>query len=98
MELTKDTFSTHISQQFNDELEQIRTELLTMGGIVERQVHDAIQALLTGDAELAEQSRRVDKQTNDMELMIDERCTTIIARRQPAASDPALSRSPSQSL
>jgi phosphate transport system protein len=87
VELTKDTFSTHISQQFNDELEQIRTELLTMGGIVERQVHDAIEALLTGDAELAEQSRRADKQTNDMELMIDERCTTIIARRQPAASD-----------
>ncbi len=87
MELSKDTFSTHISQQFNDELEQIRTELLTMGGIVERQVHDAIQALLTGDAELAEQSRRVDTQTNDMELMIDERCTSIIARRQPAASD-----------
>ncbi len=87
MELNKDNFSTHISQQFNDELEQIRTELLTMGGIVERQVHDAIEALLTGDAELAEQSRRVDKQTNEMELMIDERCTTIIARRQPAASD-----------
>ncbi|MFY0658024.1 MAG: phosphate signaling complex protein PhoU [Neptunomonas phycophila] len=87
MELNKDSYSTHISQQFNDELELIRTELLTMGGIVERQVHDAVKALLTGDAELAEKSRRVDRQTNDMELMIDERCTMIIARRQPAASD-----------
>lgn len=87
MELNQDNYSTHISQQFNDELEQIRTELLTMGGIVERQVHDAVEALLTGDSDLAEQSRRVDRQTNEMELKIDEKCTTIIARRQPAASD-----------
>lgn len=83
----EDNYSTHISQQFNDELEQIRTQLLTMGGIVERQVHDAVEALLTGDADLAEKSRRTDQQTNEMELMIDEQCTTIIARRQPAASD-----------
>lgn len=87
MEFDNDNYSSHISQQFNDELEQIRTQLLTMGGVVERQVHDAIESLLVGDAELAEQSRRVDKQINDMELMIDEQCTTIIARRQPAASD-----------
>lgn len=87
MELKTNNYSTHISQQFNEELERIRTELLTMGGIVERQVHDSIEALLTGNVELAEQARRVDKQTNEMELMIDEHCTTIIARRQPAASD-----------
>ncbi|MDI3326148.1 phosphate signaling complex protein PhoU [Pontibacterium granulatum] len=83
----EDNYSTHISQQFNEELEQIRTQLLTMGGIVERQVHDAVEALLNGDADLAEKSRRTDQQTNEMELMIDEQCTTIIARRQPAASD-----------
>lgn len=87
MELNKDDYSSHISQQFNDELELIRTQLLTMGGMVERQVHDCIDALLTGDGELAEQSQKVDKQTNEMEMLIDEQCTTIIARRQPAASD-----------
>lgn len=86
MELTGN-YSDHISGQFNEELEQIRTHLLTMGGIVERQVHDAIEALLNHDIELAEQSQKVDKQTNDMEVMIDEQCTTIIARRQPTASD-----------
>lgn len=87
MEPKKDDYSTHISQQFNEELEAIRTELLTMGGIVERQVHDAIEALLASDADLAEQSRRIDQQTNEMELLIDEKCATIIARRQPAAND-----------
>lgn len=87
MEFEKDSYSTHISQQFNEELETIRTQMLTMGGIVERQVHDAVEALLTGDNELAEQARRIDKQTNEMELLIDEQCTMTIARRQPAASD-----------
>ncbi|MBS98831.1 MAG: phosphate transport system regulatory protein PhoU [Oceanospirillaceae bacterium] len=87
MELEKDSYSNHISHQFNEELEAIRTQMLTMGGIVERQVNDAIEALLTSDIELAEQARRIDKQTNEMELTIDEQCTTTIARRQPAASD-----------
>lgn len=87
MEINTDNYSSHISQQFNEELEQIRTQLLTMGGIVERQVHDCLEALLTGDSELAEQSQKVDKQTNEMELIIDEQCTSIIARRQPTASD-----------
>ena len=80
-------YSTHISKQFNDELEQIRTELLAMGGIVERQVHQSVDALLAGDLKMAEQALAIDTQTNAMELLIDERCTSIIARRQPAASD-----------
>jgi len=80
-------YSSHISQQFNEELEQIRTELLAMGGLVERQVHQSIEALLTANVELADETLNTDIQTNAMELQIDERCTSIIARRQPAASD-----------
>ncbi len=87
MELEKDNYSNHISHQFNEELETIRTQMLTMGGIVERQVNDALEAVLGGDVELAETLRQLDQQTNSMELMIDELCITIIARRQPAASD-----------
>jgi phosphate transport system protein len=87
VELEKDNYSTHISQQFNEELETIRTQMLTMGGMVEHQVNDAIEALLTADVDRAEASRKVDQQTNAMELMIDDLCTTTIARRQPAASD-----------
>ncbi|MGB0732159.1 MAG: phosphate signaling complex protein PhoU [Pontibacterium sp.] len=83
----EDNYSSHISQQFNDDLEKIRTALLTMGGIVERQVNDAVESLATGDAQMAEEARRVDALTNDMEVDIDEQCTTIIALRQPAAKD-----------
>jgi phosphate transport system protein len=87
MDTNNEGFSSHISKQFNEELEQIRTELLAMGGIVERQVHQSVEALLTGDLQLAEEALKIDIQTNAMELQIDERCTSIIARRQPAASD-----------
>ncbi|MCL5043436.1 MAG: phosphate signaling complex protein PhoU [Gammaproteobacteria bacterium] len=80
-------FSHHISQQFNAELEEIRTQLLEMGGLVEKQINDAVSALVSGDSELAEKVRDSDQAVNQMELQIDEECLRILARRQPAASD-----------
>lgn len=83
----KDNYSQHISQQYNVELDEIKTRMLEMGGIVERQVADAINAILGGDGALAEQVLRDDSRVNSMEVAIDEECTRILARRQPAASD-----------
>ncbi|TVP89170.1 MAG: phosphate transport system regulatory protein PhoU [Pseudomonadaceae bacterium] len=80
-------FSHHISQQFNAELEEIRTLLLEMGGLVEKQINDAVNALVSGDGELAEKVRDSDQAVNRMELQIDDECLRILARRQPAASD-----------
>ena len=91
-------FSRHISQQFNHELESIRTEMLAMGGIVERQVRDAIKALTENNPRLAEESRQLDQQTNQMELSIDDQCTKMIAIRQPTASDLRLIVSISRSV
>lgn len=87
MDLTTDAHSHHISQQFNEELEQVKNHLLEMGGLVERQVGDAIKSIIDADSELAVSVRANDKLINQMELDIDEECTRIIARRQPAASD-----------
>ena len=83
----KEAFTQHISQQFNDELEEIRTHLLEMGGLVEKQINDAIVALVEGDARLAQQVREKDDAINQMELDINQDCLRILARRQPAASD-----------
>lgn len=83
----KEAFSQHISKQFNEELEDIRTQMLEMGGLVEKQVNDAITALIEGDGKLAEQVRDNDNLINQMERQIDEECMRILARRQPAASD-----------
>lgn len=77
----------HISQQYNSELEAIRTHLSEMGGMAQRQVNDAIQALIDADVERAEQVVLADSKVNAMEMSIDEECVRILARRQPAASD-----------
>ena len=87
MDITSDSHSQHISRQFNQELEELKTHLMAMGGLVEKQVQDAVFALLEGDTRLAEQVRDNDRQVNDLQLQIDDECTRVLARRQPAASD-----------
>ncbi|MFM2485998.1 phosphate signaling complex protein PhoU [Celerinatantimonas yamalensis] len=77
----------HISAQYNAELESIRNQVLTMGGLVEQQLVDAIKAMTKGDSVLAQQVITNDRQVNAMEVAIDEACTQIIAKRQPTASD-----------
>ena len=77
----------HISQQFNLELEEIRNKVLKMGGLVEHQVGNGLIALLEGDDDLAALVARSDYEVNALEVEIDEECTQVLARRQPAASD-----------
>ncbi|MEW6352703.1 MAG: phosphate signaling complex protein PhoU [Pseudomonadota bacterium] len=83
----KPSIHTHISRRYNAELEDIRNRVLAMGGLVEQQLVDALNALVSGDSRLAEQVMNDDYKVNSMEVAIDEECNQIIARRQPAASD-----------
>ncbi|HET8711578.1 MAG TPA: phosphate signaling complex protein PhoU [Spongiibacteraceae bacterium] len=83
----KDSHSHHISQQFNSELEDIKTRMLEMGGLVERQVAEAVNAVMNSDGGLAERVLKGDMRINQMEISIDEECALILARRHPAASD-----------
>ncbi|XOL92866.1 phosphate signaling complex protein PhoU [Enterobacter hormaechei] len=77
----------HISGQFNAELESIRTQVMTMGGMVEQQLSDAITAMHNQDSELAKRVIEGDHNVNMMEVAIDEACVRIIASVQPTASD-----------
>ncbi len=77
----------HISRQFENELEDIRNKVLAMGGLIEKQLSDAISCLLNSDSALAQTVVENDNAVNQMEVEIDEECTQIIARRQPTASD-----------
>lgn len=77
----------HISEQFDAELDSVRNMLMEMGGLVEQQLHDAAQALINHDDELAGKVRNTDARVNQLEIDIDEQCIHIIARRQPAATD-----------
>jgi len=77
----------HISRQFNQELEELRQSVMTMGGLAEEMVGDAVRAVVEGDSELAEKVIVADDRVNEMEKEIDERCNMVLARRQPTASD-----------
>ncbi|MCF2857336.1 phosphate signaling complex protein PhoU [Pseudoalteromonas sp. SMS1] len=77
----------HISGRFNEELENVRNHVLSMGGLVEQQLNLALDAVSTSNAEKARKVSENDYKVNAMEVNIDEECTRIIAKRQPAASD-----------
>lgn len=77
----------HISQKFNEDLESIKTQMLEMGGMVEKQVAEAIKALERADSYIAESVIQDEDRIDEMERDIDENCVTLIARRQPTATD-----------
>src|SRR5690606_37848059 len=79
--------SEHTSKQFDAELETVRTRVLQMGGLVEEQIQRAIGALSSGNMEEIDLVKENDHRVNAMEVELDEACSHIIARRQPAASD-----------
>ena len=77
----------HTSKRYDAELETVRSRVLQMGGLVETQITAAIEALSTGNLQLADQTIANDHRVNALEVQIDEDCAHIIARRQPAAQD-----------
>ncbi|MEY4598625.1 MAG: hypothetical protein RLZZ445_1422 [Pseudomonadota bacterium] len=77
----------HTLKQFDTELEEIRSRVLQMGGLVEQQIIRAIQALTEGHVGIAREVMNNDHRVNALEVAIDEECSTVIARRQPAAKD-----------
>ncbi|MEJ2481302.1 MAG: phosphate signaling complex protein PhoU, partial [Acidihalobacter sp.] len=85
--MQKNDISQHISQQYNEELEELRNKVLAMGGVVEKNIADAIHALVTGDSKLGDDIATADYQVNSLEVEIDEECAHILARRQPTAGD-----------
>jgi phosphate transport system protein len=77
----------HISHLFDEELEDIRNKVLTMGGLVEKQMEDAVKAFITSDQDLAENILLQDDAVNKLEMEIDYDCIQVIAKRQPTAID-----------
>jgi phosphate transport system protein len=63
------------------------SRVLQMGGLVEQQIVGALEALTNGNVALAREVMGNDHMVNALEVAIDEDCSTVIARRQPAAKD-----------
>lgn len=77
----------HTYKQFDLDIDQIRSELLRMGGIVQSMIRDAMQVVTDGDSAALERVRDNEKLVNKLEVDIDDRITNLIALRQPAAVD-----------
>jgi phosphate transport system protein len=77
----------HSSKQYDADLEAIRSRVLLMGGLVETQFLDAMASFRTGSIERADQVIKSDGNVNQLEVVLDEACSNLIVKRQPAAND-----------
>ena len=77
----------HISQQFDADLGAIKGHVLSMGGLVERQIVDALHAIIEADSQRAEEVLAREREVNRMEVSVDDEATRILVKHQPAASD-----------
>ncbi|RJG05670.1 phosphate transport system regulatory protein PhoU [Noviherbaspirillum cavernae] len=77
----------HSSKQYDMDLEAIRSKVLLMGGLVERQFNDAIESFRTGNVAQADGVIKGDEEVNRLEVALDDTCSHLIVKRQPAAND-----------
>jgi len=77
----------HIDRHYDEELQELRHLVLEMGGFVEKQVDDAMRALIDRDVEFARLIIERDKTVNRMDVQIDDICLRLLALHQPAARD-----------
>lgn len=77
----------HLSSQFDADLNAISAKMMKMGGLVEKQIQLAMQALMQFDNAIADMVRRQEEEVDLMEVDIDSDCNHLIARRQPTARD-----------
>ena len=77
----------HTNRQYEEELRGLRTRLLKMGGMVERQIADAVDSLVSRNSDEAREVIARDAEVNRMDIDIDAMCIRLLALRQPAAGD-----------
>ncbi len=77
----------HIYKAFDVELKELKERLLYEGGLVEKAIREAIQALLERNSDMARRVIDSDDIVNAKEVEIDEFCLKLLALRQPAARD-----------
>ena len=72
---------------FREELSELKTRLLVMGGEAEEQVRAAVRVVVERDTDLGERVLQGDESINKLHLEIDERCFKLLALHQPMATD-----------
>jgi phosphate transport system protein len=77
----------HTNRAYEEELRGLRANLLKMGGLIERQIAEAVDSLVNRNTEQARETIARDAEVNRMDVESDERCIRLLALHQPAASD-----------
>lgn len=77
----------HIDRHYDEELRELRHKVLEMGGFVEKQIADAMHALVTRDSDSARLTIERDKTVNRMDVEIDDLSLRLLALHQPAGQD-----------
>jgi phosphate transport system protein len=77
----------HTNRAYEEELRGLRASLLKMGGLVERQIAEAVDSLVNRNTQQARETIARDAEVNRMDVESDERCIRLLALHQPAASD-----------
>jgi phosphate transport system protein len=85
--MSTEGLSHHISSRYNTDLERVRSSVLEMGGLVERQLTQAIGGITEPDARVMVRVAQEELRVNQLERSIDEDCGRILATRGPTASD-----------
>jgi phosphate transport system protein len=76
-----------MTTHFQQELSNLKENLLKMAGLAEQAIRNAVEALVERNTSLAEKTIAEDEKINAMELLIDERCLRLLALHQPMAAD-----------
>lgn len=77
----------HTDKKFEEDLSNLRDDILSMGGLVEDQIHKAVHSLVNRDSNLAETIIERDHEVNQLDVDIDDLCIRLLALHQPAAKD-----------
>jgi phosphate transport system protein len=77
----------HTVRSFDEDLAELSGRIVTMGGLVERQLTTAVEALVNRDSAAAEQIVQDDRQVDELEEIVDELAIRLLATRQPLAVD-----------
>lgn len=76
-----------MDRYFDEELKDLKNDILKMGAFAEEAIHNSIEALKNRDEALAKSIIDNDVKVDELELVIDEKCIDLIARHQPMARD-----------
>ena len=80
-------FSSHVSERYNNSLEELFNQVLGMGGLVEKQLSSTHEAIMVENKPLAKEVQQLDKLVNKEEIEIDSLCAKVLATQQPTARD-----------